>query len=497
MSEGPCSYRCSRIRAPVRSFFISEERQGKNLPDIVKENKMGTMPVRRLLFTMSLPMIVSMLVQALYNIVDGVFVAAYSPDAYTALNCAFPAQNLMIGVATGTGVGLNSLLSRSLGEKNFKKANQVAENGIFLALISFVVFFLFGMFGSAPFIRFQNNDPAVVEFGRQYLTICCCVSIGVFLQITFERLMQATGKTIFTLYTQGAGAIINIILDPIFIFSKGDVFRGFEMPFGFGMGIAGAAIATVIGQCVAALIAIFCHFRFNHEIKVKVREFRPRAVIIRNIYEVGIPSILMVCIGSVMTAGINRILSGFAGIGKTAVSVFGTYFKLQSFVFMPIFGMNNGLIPILAYNYGAGKRSRMMTALRTALIAALLYMLLGLLVMQVLPGPLLKIFSASDQMLEIGIPALRTMSLSFLFAGICIVLMSCMQALGRGFYAMGISVSRQLVVLLPVAYLLSLAGEIGLIWFSFPIAEAASVIAASIFFGRLYRRIIRKIPDQV
>lgn len=447
------------------------------------ENKMGTMPIGRLLISMSLPMIASMLVQALYNVVDSIFVAHYSPDALAAVSYAFPAQNLMIGLATGIGVGMNSLLSRSLGEKNFEKVNKAAENGIFLSLIGFIIFLVFGLFFSDKFIAFQTKTQQIIDYGGIYLTICCGASFGIFGEIIFERLMQSTGKTILTMATQGIGAIVNIILDPIFIFG----YCG--MP---EMGIAGAALATVIGQIVAFILAIILNHKYNKEISLNLAHFRPDGHIIGRICAVGIPSVVMVGIGSVMTTSLNKILNGFSDL---AASVFGVYFKLQSFIFMPIFGLNNGVIPIVAYNYGAGKRKRLMDALKYALMIAVGFMALGIALMQIFPDQLLLLFDASPEMLSIGRVALRTISLSFIFAGFCIVIISSFQALGHGIYSMFISIARQLVVLIPAAYLFSLTGKLHLVWYAFPIAEVVSVIVSIGLFIRIYKRVISKIPE--
>ncbi|MGN1346904.1 MAG: MATE family efflux transporter [Eubacteriales bacterium] len=448
-----------------------------------RENKMGTMPVGRLILTMSLPMILSMLIQACYNVIDSIFIARFSEDALAAVSYAFPAQNLMIGVATGTGVGINALLSRSLGEKEFGRANRTAGNGIVLAAISSLVFLLFGFTLAGPFIAFQTSTPSVIEYGRQYLGICCIFSFGVFGEVTFERLMQATGRTVLTMFTQGLGAIVNIILDPIFIFGM------FGLP---ALGAAGAAIATVAGQICAFLLAVLLNHRYNHDIRLTRDVFRLERSIVGRIYAVGVPSILMVGIGSVMTTGMNKILNSFSDL---AASVFGVYFKLQSFAFMPVFGLNNGVIPVIAYNYGAKKRKRMTSAVKIACILASCFMGIGLILMQVFPAHALMLFDASEEMLAIGVPALRTISVSFLFAGVCVALSSVFQALGCGIYSMFVSLARQIVVLLPVAYLFSLTGQLNLVWLAFPIAEIASITVSLFLYVRIYRRVIAKIPE--
>ena len=450
------------------------------------ENKMGVMPIPKLIINMSLPMILSMLVQALYNVVDSFFVARYDQAALTAVSLAFPAQNLMIGFATGTAVGVNALLSRALGAKDTERANQVAENGVFLALVCYVLFLLFGLFGVRAFFAAQTEVEAFINYGVDYLTTICCFSFGVFGQIMFERLMQSTGRTIYTMFTQGTGAIINIILDPIFI-------------LGLRMGAKGAAIATVIGQIIAFGMAVVLNHRKNVEIRLDMRRFRPNLHMIGRIYAIGLPSILMMAIGSVMTFFMNIILITYTAAQELAATVFGVYFKLNSFVFMPVFGLNNGIIPIIAYNYGAQNRRRMVQAIKMAVIYAAGYILLGLLAFMLIPGPLLKIFNASEEMLRVGIPAIRIIGSTFLFAGTCIAMGSVFQALGYGVYSMIVSFARQLVALLPSAYLLARLGlRTGidwLVWLSFPIAEVASLITTLILFSRLYRNVIKPIPE--
>ena len=444
---------------------------------------MGVTPVTKLVFSMSVPMMVSMLVQALYNVVDSIFVSQLSENALTAVSLAFPLQNLMIAVASGTAVGVNALLSKSLGEKNFDKANKIAVNGVILSIFGYLIFLLVGLFGANAFFRTQTNIPEIVESGTDYLAICSCFSFGVFGQIIFERLMQSTGKTFYTMITQGIGAIVNIILDPLFIFGIG--------PFP-EMGVAGAAVATVLGQIVACVIAIILNHKFNKEIQVSIKKFKPDFKIIGRIYYIGIPSVIMMAIGSVMTYSMNKILISFT---ETAVAVFGVYFKLQSFIFMPIFGLNNGIIPIIAYNYGAQNRKRMMKTVRVAMIFAVSIMFLGLILMQTIPEVMLGFFNASENMLQIGVPALRIISICFVFAGVCIALGSVFQALGKSILSMLVSIARQLLVLIPAAYLLSLTGNVNNVWFSFPIAEIASVIVSVIGFLYLYKKIIRHIPD--
>lgn len=440
------------------------------------ENKMGTMPIPKLLFTMSLPMMLSMLVQAFYNIVDSVFVAQIDEYALTAVSLAFPIQNLMIAVASGTGVGVNALLSRSLGEKNEKDASLYANNGIFLGILSYLVFALIGIFFSRTFFATQTDNPAIIEYGVQYMTIITVFSFGLFLEITFERLLQSTGKTIFNMITQGTGAIINIILDPILIFGL----------FGFPkMGVAGAAAATVTGQILAMVLALFFNLKKNPEIHIQAKGFRPHGNIIRSIYQIGVPSIIMMAIGSVMTFGFNKILLMFT---STATAVFGVYFKLNSFAFMPIFGLNNGMIPIIAYNYGAKNKERIMQTIKLSILVAVSIMMVGLAVFQLIPAKLLMIFNASENMLSIGVPALRIISLSFLFAGFCIVVGSVFQSLGDSIYSLWVSVARQLVVLLPAAFILAKLLGLDAVWWSFDIAEIASLAMSIFFLKKIYTK---------
>lgn len=457
--------------------------QEQQLP--MEENKMGVMPVTRLLVTMSLPMMLSMLVQALYNIVDSMFVAQLSEDALTAVSLAFPVQSLMIAVASGTGVGINALLSRNLGERNFEGANNAARNGVFLAIVSCIVFALLGLVGSRFFFSLQTDNPVILEYGVQYMSIITLFSVGIFLQITFERLLQSTGRTFYNMITQGTGAIINIILDPIMIFGL----------FGFPrLEVAGAAIATVVGQIVAVIMSFcFNHFK-NKEISLSPRGFRPHGRTILFIYKVGIPSIIMQSIGSVMTFGMNKILLMFS---STAAAVFGVYFKLQSFIFMPVFGLNNGMIPIIAYNYGARNKHRIIETARKSVLIAVCIMILGFAIFQIFPAFFLStLFRASENMLAIGVPALKIISISFLFAGYCIIVGSIFQALGNGVYSLIISATRQLIVILPVAYIFATVFGLSMVWWAIPIAEIVSVILSTLLLKRIYRKVIKPLPDQ-
>ncbi len=458
-----------------------KDNQKENVKENVKENKMGVMAENRLLLSMSIPMMVSMLVQALYNVVDSIFVSRINENALTAVSLAFPIQSLMIGLGVGTGVGVNALLSRSLGERDYKKVNDSAEHGIFLSVLSYFLFLVIGLTMVVPFYRTQTNDPQILQYGVQYLSIVCCCSFGMFAQFIFERLLQATGKTVYTMITQTVGAVINIILDPILIFGL------FGAP---RLEVAGAAIATVIGQIAAGILAMVLNHKKNEEVHMKLREFRPKSHIIGQIYAVGFPSIIMQSIGSLMVYGMNMILIQFS---STATAVFGVYFKLQSFVFMPVFGLNNGMVPIIAYNYGAGHKKRLVKTIKLSVFYAVLIMGIGLFIFQVFPDKLFMLFDASEYMLQMGIPALRILSLPFCVAGFCIIGGSVFQALGNGTYSMLVAICRQMVVLLPAAYLLSRLGEVNYVWWSFPIAEVASFAVTVFFMFRINRRIISKI----
>lgn len=451
----------------------------------MQENKMGVMPVNKLLLNMSLPMMVSMLVQALYNIVDSIFVAKLSENALTAVSLAFPIQTLLIAFGTGTGVGVNSLLSRQLGEKNMKQASRTAMNGIFLAVISYLVFVIVGIVGVRPFYATQvkDADPEILTLGVQYLTIVCVCSFGLYAQLIFEKLLQSTGKTLYSMITQAAGAVTNIILDPILIFGL------LGMP---KLGVAGAAVATVIGQIVGGTLGLIFNIKVNKEITLSVKDFKPDAGTIGNIYKVGVPSIIMQAIGSVMTYGMNMILITFS---STATAVFGVYFKLQSFFFMPVFGLNNGMIPIVAFNYGAGKRTRVIRTIKCSLVYAFILLFVGFIVFETIPGVLLGMFEASEEMLAIGVPALRIIGVHFLIAWFCIIAGSVFQALGNGVYSLVVSVARQLVVLLPAAYILAKLGGLHAVWWAFPIAETMSFCVSSLFMMRINKKVIRNIPD--
>jgi len=454
-------------------------------PDIrVTENKMGTQPVGRLLAGMAIPMMISMLVQALYNIVDSVFVSRLSENALTAVSLAFPLQNLMIAVCAGTTVGMNALLSRSLGAKEQERADRAANTGIFLALASFVVFAIVGALFSRTFFLLQTDVPEIVDYGTDYARVCLCCSIGLFCQFTFERLLQSTGRTHLSMCTQILGAVTNIVLDPILIFGL----LGFPR-----LEVMGAAVATVVGQCLAAVAALILNLKKNPDIHIRPRHIRWHGATVKNIYRIGLPSIVMQCIGSVMVFGVNRILISFT---TTATAVFGAYFKLQSFIFMPVFGLNNGMVPIIAYNYGARKPDRIMETIKLAIRYATLIMVVAVVLFQIFPAQLLGIFQASPEMLTIGVPALRILSLCFLIGGFTIVASSVFQALGKGLLSMSISVFRQLILVLPLAYALSLTGELNMVWWSFPIAEVLAGLLALYYLRRAHRRVIQPLADQ-
>lgn len=463
--------------------FVDEFTEEVYMEQVREENKMGVMPVNRLLLTMSLPMMISMLVQALYNVVDSIFVSRIDENALTAVSLAFPLQTLMIALGGGTGVGVNALLSKSLGEKDYEKANKAAVNGVFLAVVNYVIFLMVGLFAVRPFYMSQTADEQIITYGYQYLTIVCCFGFGVYAQFIFERLLQSTGRTFYTMITQGTGAIINIIMDPILIFGL----LGFPR-----MGVAGAAAATVFGQIVAGTIGLILNLKKNSDISLNLRGFRPDGKIISQIYIVGIPSIIMQAIGSLMTYCMNRILMVFT---STAAAVFGVYFKLQSFIFMPIFGLNNGMVPIVAYNYGARNKERLLKTIKLSIMYAVSLMFIGFLVFQLFPVQLFALFDASETMLSIGVPALRTISISFLIAGFCIIEGTVFQALGNGVYSMLVSVARQLVVLIPAAYLLSRLGNVNYVWWAFPIAELMSLCMTIFFRIRIGKKIINRIGE--
>ena len=450
------------------------------------ENKLGVMPITKLIWNMSLPIIASMLVQALYNIVDSWFVSRVSEQALTAVSLAFPAQNLMIGLATGTAVGVNALMGRALGAGLRERADKVANNGVFLAVVGFVISALLGLTCSDLFFRSQTQVESIIQMGNDYLRIVTIGSLGMFCQIMYERLLQGTGRSILSMYTQGLGAIINIILDPIFI-------------FGLKMGVAGAAVATIIGQFCGCALAIYFNHKKNTDITLSLRGFRPNWRLIGEIYAIGLPSVIMIAIGSVMTFLMNKILITYHAAHETAATAFGVYFKLNSFIFMPIFGLNNGVIPIVAYNYGAQNRRRMMATIKRSALYACCIMVFGTVLFWAIPDTLLRLFDASDVMLAAGVPALRIIALSFCMAGMCIALGSSFQALGKSMYSMVTSIVRQLVFLVPIAYVLArygaAIGNSDLVWWCYPIAEVSSLLLTLVFFRHIYKTVIAPIPE--
>ncbi len=450
----------------------------------VSAARMGTEPLNPLLLSLAIPMMISMLVQALYNVVDSIFVSYINEAALSAVSLAFPIQNLLIAFAVGTAVGVNAYLSKNLGEGNHEEANRAAANGLFLAVCSAIGFLIFGLFGAKAFIHAQTTDSLIARYGTEYLTICTVFSLGCCVQCMMEKILVSTGRSTFAMTTQLIGAVTNIVLDPVFIFGLFGVPR---------LEAAGAAVATVIGQFVGAAAALTLHFLYNKDVHISLRGFRPNGRTIRRIYQVGIPSIAMNAIGSVMTFGMNAILIAYS---STAVAVFGVYFKLQSFVFMPVFGLNNGMVPIVSYNYGARKPDRILGTMRLAAIYAVSIMVVGFLAGQFLPGVMLSIFNASPDMLNLGTVALRIISISFLMAGFNVISSAYFQALGHGVLALWVSIIRQLVVLLPTAWLLSLAGRVELVWWAFPIAEVVALTLCVIFQRVCYNKIIRPMRSE-
>ena len=456
----------------------------------VQENKMGYMPENKLLLSMSIPMMLSMLIQALYNIIDGLFVAGISPEQYelTAVNLAFPAQNLMIAVSVGVGVGINALISRYLGFKNYEKVDKIAGQGLLLAIISYLLFAVGGTLISRPYFLIMTTDisdavarETVVEMGTSYLQVCFLASFGLFCQVVHEKYMQATGKTTLSMATQLVGAILNMIFDPILI-------------YGCGLGILGAAYATVGGQIASGIVGVLLHHYKNREVRLKPENIKPDMKIIKEIFKIGLPSVLMNSIGSFMTAAFNKIIMA---LSEYAVNVFGIYFKLQSFVFMPVFGFNNGMISIVSYNYGARKKKRMLKTIKLGLVYAVSFMIFGFVLFQIFPTPLLSMFNLTEEAITtVGVPALRTISISFIFAGFSIIYSAVFQSFGYSFFSMLISIGRQLVTLLPVAYLLSLTGDINAVWWSYPIAELVCVVLSVVFYVYIYNHKIKTIPDE-
>ncbi len=441
----------------------------------LQENKMGVMPIGKLLLNMALPMVISMLVQALYNIVDSVYVAQVSESAVTALSLAFPVQNIQIGLAIGIAVGVNSVLSQALGRKDMEAVDRAAGNGVFLMAVGAFLLLLFGIFGVKPYYHMQSSVAETVAGGIGYTSICTIFCIGSYTQVLMERLLQSTGRTVHSMIIQATGAIINILLDPVFIFGW----------FGVSaMGVAGAAVATVIAQWIAATVGVVLNLKYNSDVRLSLRNIKPHGATIRAILAVGIPTIVMNCVGSVMNFGLNQIFQSFQ---ETATGVFGIYYKLQSFFFMPLFGLNGAVISIIAFNYGARKPERITKTLKIACLVAVCITTVGLLAFQFIPQVLLGIFNPSAEFLAIGVKALRIISIHFPVAAFCIILGACFQALGNGIYSTIVSLCRQLIVLLPVAYLLSLTGDVNMVWWAFPIAEVVSATVTGILFARIYR----------
>ncbi len=456
---------------------MSQNQPGGSAPQT--ENKMGVRPIAPLLLNMALPMMAGMLVQALYNVVDSIFVSHLSEAALTAVSLAFPVQNLMIAVAVGTGVGVNALVSKCLGEKDFEQANRTANTGVFLALCSTAAFMLFGFLFTGVFFRSQTTDPEIVASGIHYTFIVCVLSQGLFVQITMEKLLSSTGKTVYSMLLQFAGAAVNIVLDPILIFGL----CGFP-----AMGVTGAALATVIGQWIAGALGVWFNVACNHELTFRIRDIRPNPTAVRRIYAIGVPGIAMQSVGSLMVFGMNKILLAFT---STAAAVFGIYFKLQSFIFMPVFGLNNGMVPIVSYNYGARKPKRMTDTIKLSVALATGIMLAGLAAFQLAPVWLLRMFDASPDMLALGVPALRIISISFVLAGSNIVFSAVFQSLGHGMLSLWMSLGRQLVALLPLAWLLSMAGNVDLVWLAFPGSELVATLLSIFFMKKVYNQAIR------
>ena len=460
----------------------------KHQAPTLRENKMGTMPIGKLLVNMAVPMVLSMLVQALYNVIDSIYISNFNENAVTALGLAFPVQNVQIGFAVGIGVGVNSLLSKSLGEGNQDRANRTAGNGIFLSLVAGAIFMLFGIFGTRAYYQMQTDVADILENGIAYTSICCIFTLGIYFEVLFERMLQATGRTFHTMITQTVGAVINIVLDPVFIFGV----EALGIP---SMGAAGAAIATVTGQWVAAILAFVFNLKYNHDLQLTVKNILPKADVIRPILTVGVPSMIMNSVSSVMNFSMNQILLGFPDVGTTATGVFSIYYKLQSFFFMPLFGLNNATISIVAYNYGARNKARIIKALKLAVGTALCLMTLGFLAFQLIPQVLLGIFNLSDSFMQLGTVALRIISIHFPIAAICIALSASFQAMGNGIYSTITSLCRQMLVLLPAAYFLSLTGDVNNVWWAFPLAEGASLTATLFFFNRIYRQRIKPLEQ--
>ncbi len=442
---------------------------------------MGTMPVQKLLITMSLPMVISMFVQAMYNLIDSIFVAQINKDALTAVNMSFPMQSLMIAFQTGLGVGMNAAVSRLLGEKKPREAGRAAVHGLILTLVNYIIFLTVGLTLLPLFFNMQSKSIAVIDYGIEYLTVICCFSFGLFFQICFERFLQATGKTVYSMIMQGIGAFVNIFLDPVFIFGV----KTLGIP---AMGVRGAAIATVVGQCISCALGAFLHFRMNHDLKLEFKGFRLEWDMVRKIYSVGIPSIVMSALMSVMTYCMNIILKGYE---ETAATAFGVYFKLQSFVVMPVFGMNNGIVPIIAYNYGARKGGRIVKTIKLGVVYATATMLIGFALFQLLPEFFLSFFNPDEELIRLGIPALRTLSFSFFFIGGSIVMTSAFQALGNGVWSLLVFIVRLLVPALPLAAVLGMIGGTSAIWIALPVSDLCGLLLSAVLMRKMYKKTIK------
>ena len=450
-----------------------------------KENKMGSMPMTKLILTMSLPAIFSMTILAMYNVVDSIFISNYDMDGFTAVSLAYPLQLLLISASVGTAVGVNSLVSRKLGEKNFEQANAAATHGLVLCLFTYAFFLLLGLFGVRPFMEaFSGGNQRVVEAGVQYFTWVLCLSLFSIIQVMIEKTLQATGNMIYPMLFQLLGAVVNIIFDPLLIFGIG-IFPE--------MGVTGAAVATVFGQFCGMLFALIVLFRKSHMVKIQLRGFRFDPLTVRNIYAVGFPSIIMQSISAVMMLGLNAIFQAYHSI--VSVDEFGIYFKLQSFVFMPCFGLNQGLMPILGYNYGARNRERLYSALKRGILIAAGIMLTGTVLMWVIPDALLSMFGNESSFTDVdpqtllheGERAFRIISLCFVPAAVGIVMTTLFQAVGKGFRSLLMSFCRQLILLVPSAFLLTLTTGVGNAWFAFPIAELGALTLGLLFFANLVR----------
>ncbi len=437
-------------------------------------NIMGSLPIPQLLLKMAPPLMVAMIVQGLYNLVDSIFVAQICEDALTAVSLVFPVDNLMISFAVGTGVGINAMLSRRLGENRREDAEKIANVGVLLAVLSSVAFAVLGLLFSRAFFTMQVDDPTIIEYGADYLTIVSVFSIGVFMEITAERILQSTGHSMQTMLTQLVGAVCNIILDPILIFGW------FGLP---AMGVKGAAYATVIGRCLGGALGFILNHHCNREVRLSLKKIRWQNTIVKEIYSIGFPSILMMSVGSLMAYLMNQILLAFV---STAAAIFGVFSKISNFFLMPVFGLNNAVVPIVSFNYGARNRGRIRETVRLSAITATIIVVIGFIVVELFPAQLLTFFKASEDMLAIGVPALKSLFLPFPIIGFSIVASSVFQALGKGTYSLWASLLRQIVVLIPTAYLLSLTGNLSAVWYSVLISEVVCFLFSILLLRRVW-----------